>query len=70
MKLDPTVKDLSKAQYENMENSVETLTNTFRQRGVLTEADIDGEDIVVLSEDTRNPRKDERVLYQQRAVYM
>jgi hypothetical protein len=53
-----------------MENSVETLTNTFRQRGVLTEADIDGEDIVVLSEDTRNPRKDERVLYQQRAVYM
>jgi hypothetical protein len=41
MKFGPTAKDLSKAQYENMKDSVGTLANTFRQRGVLTEADID-----------------------------
>jgi hypothetical protein len=70
MKLCPTVKDLSKAQYETMKNSVETLANKFRQRGVLTEADMDEEGIVVRSEDTRNTRKDERVLYQQRAALM
>jgi hypothetical protein len=45
-----------------MKGSEETLVNKFRQCGVLTEADINGEDIVVRSEDTRNIRKDERVL--------
>ena len=50
--------------------SVETLANIFRERGVLTEADMDEFNIIDMSEDTRRTPKDERVLHQQRAVLM
>jgi hypothetical protein len=66
----PTVKDLSKTQYEKVQDSVETLASIFRECRVLTVADMDGEDIMKMSDDSRKTRKDERVRYQQRAALM
>jgi hypothetical protein len=70
MNLCPTVKVLSKAPYEKIRDSVETLASIFREREVLTEADMDGEGIVNMLEESRKTRKDERVLYQQRPAVM
>lgn len=53
-----------------MQDKVETLARIFRWRGVLTEADMDQHGIVDLSEDARKTPKEQRVLYQQRAVLM
>lgn len=64
------VKTISHAAYRNMQDKVETLARIFRERGVLTEADMDEHGIVDLSEDTRKTPKDQRVLHQQRAVLM
>jgi hypothetical protein len=60
----PTVKDLSKAQYEKVQDSVESLASIFRERRVLTEAVMDGVDIMKMADDSRKTRKDERVRYQ------
>jgi hypothetical protein len=53
-----------------MTDSVETLASIFRECGVLTGADMDDANIVDMTEDSRKTRKDERVLYPQRAVLM
>eukprot|EP01033_Poteriospumella_lacustris_P010239 gene10239-7282_t len=66
----PTVKTMSVHEYNNMKDNVENLANVFRERGVLTEADMDEFNIIDMSEDTRRTPKDERVLHQQRAVLM
>lgn len=49
---------------------MDTLADILRDRGVLTEADMDEHGIVDLSEDSRKTPKDQRVLHQQRAVLM
>jgi hypothetical protein len=64
------VSQLSAAAYIHMRDKVETLAGIFRERGVLTEADMDEHGIVDLTDDTRKTPKDQRVLHQQRAVLM
>ncbi len=64
------VKNISAAAYNHMQDKVGTLADIFRQRGVLTEADMDENGIVDLTEDSRKTPKDLRVLHQQRAVLM
>ena len=53
-----------------MQDKVGTLADIFRERGVLTEADMDEHEIIDLTEDSRKTPKDQRVLHQQRAVLM
>jgi len=66
----PSVKYMNKKHYEHMKNKVEELAGIFREKGILTEQDMDDSGIVEMTQDSRTAPKDERVLHQQRAVLM
>lgn len=62
--------DLSLAERDQARRSVEHLTGLFREKGVVTEKDMDDQQIKSIDLDSRKTPKDQRVLHQQRAVLM
>lgn len=66
----PTIRIMTSADYKKMKDSVDAMADIFRERGVITEAEMDDLGIPDYSEDRRKTPKDERNLSQQRAVVM
>ena len=64
-----SMRKVSKIQCAEMKANVPHFVKIFRQKGELTEKDLDEKNIYTVL-DSRQKAKDERVLYQQRAVLM
>lgn len=62
--------DISKNTYKHMEDKVEEIANIYRTKGIFTEEDMDAANIMSIDLVHRPKPKDQRVLYQQRAVIM
>ncbi len=66
----PTYRKLTKKQEDIMKNAVGEMVEIYRERGIVTEEEMDNLHIPQVVGTDRTIPKDQRVLYQQRAVLM